>query len=174
MFESRKKNNRNRHWMGFFDKRPNNSEKVSQHLLILTIFWNESPTSSLVKNDITPGVWIEKDRRTIGTSVAWVFLIRVTKIQKKGADTRSYWFLFFFNETPGSSLVKNGITLCVSIKKDRRAIWTEVARVFLIRGPTIQKKGANTCWYWWFFKNETPTSSLVDEEQSEQVLHVFS
>ena len=52
-------------------------------LFILIFFFNETPISSLVKNDITLGVRIEKDRRTIGAGDAGVFLMRCQIIQKK-------------------------------------------------------------------------------------------
>ena len=107
----------------------------------------------------TPGVWIEKDLRTIGTGVAWVFLIRGPTIQKRGAKTCSHWFLFFSNDAHPSCLVKNTTPHAVWIEKDRRTIGTGVGWVFLIRGPTIQKKGAKPCSYWFiFFSNETHTS----------------
>ena len=83
-----------------------------------------------------------------GQMTTGVFLKRSPTIQKKGAKTCSYWFLFFFNETPISSLVKNDMTLGVWIEKDRRTIGTGDAGVFLIRYPTIQKKGTKTCSYW--------------------------
>ena len=110
-------------------------------------FFNETPISSLVKNDMTLGVWIEKDRRTIGTGDAGVFLIRYPTIQKKGTKTCSYWFLFFSNKRHTICLVKNTIPQAVWIEKDKRTIWTGNAWVLLIRGVTVQKNGAKTCSY---------------------------
>ena len=81
----------------------------------------------------------KKDRITIGTGDAMVFLMRGPTIQKRWANTCSDWFLFFSNQTPTSSLVKNNISQGVWIKKDRRTIGTGDAMVFLMRGPTIQK-----------------------------------
>jgi len=97
-----------------------------------------------------------------GQMTTGVFLKRSPTIQKKGAKTCSYWFLFFFNETPISSLVKNDMTLGVWIEKDRRTIGTGDAGVFLIRYPTIQKKWTRTCSYWFlFFSHEKHTICLV-------------
>ena len=36
-----------------------------------------------MNNTIQQAVWIEKDKRTIGTGNAWVLLIRGPKIQKR-------------------------------------------------------------------------------------------
>ena len=86
--------------------------------------------SNLVKNDITLGVWIEKDRRTIGTGDAGVFLIRYPTIQRKGTKTCSYWFIFFSNERHTICLVKNTLPQAVWIEKDRKTIGT--ADVFFL------------------------------------------
>ena len=54
-----------------------------------------------MKNDITLGVWIEKDRRTIGTGDAGVFLIRGPKIQKwEPKPVRIDFFYFLVKHTP--------------------------------------------------------------------------
>ena len=113
-------------------------------------------------NTTPHAVWIEKDRRTIGTGDAGVFLIRCQKIQKKGPKTCLHWFLFFSNDAHPSCLVKNTIPHAVWIEKDKRTFGTGVGWVFLIRGPTIQKKGAKPCSYWFlFFSNEAHPWCLV-------------
>ena len=49
----------------------------------------------LVENNISQGVWIEKDRKTLGTGEPLVFLIR-RKIKKTRANTCSDCFSFLF------------------------------------------------------------------------------
>ena len=62
-------------------------------------FSNETHTSCLVENTIPQAVSIEKDRRTIRTGDAGVFLVRYPKIQKKTciACSNCYFVLFYSN-----------------------------------------------------------------------------
>ena len=58
---------------------------------------------------------------------------------KKEANSCSYGFLFFSNETHTSCLVRYTTPQGVWIEKDKRTIWTGVACVFLIRGSFLRK-----------------------------------
>ena len=125
-------------------------------------FFNETPISSLVKNDMTLGVWIEKDRRTIGTGDAGVFLIRYPTIQKKGTKTCSYWFLFFSHEKHTICLVKNTIPQAVWIEKNQKNNLNGQCMGFLDKRCDSSEKGSQNLFIlFFFFSNETHTSWLI-------------
>ena len=126
-------NNWNRRCRGFLDKLPNNSEKGSQNLFILIFSSsNETHTSCLVKNTIPQAVWIEKDRRTIGTGDESVFLIRGPTIQKKGNKSCSYCGIIFFTKQ----------LACVSLEKKRNQYKQVLAPFFWNVENLIKKNPA--------------------------------
>ena len=109
--------------------------------------------SSLVKNDITLGVWIEKDRRTIGTGDAGVFLIRGPTIQKREPKPVRIDFFLFSSKTHTSCLIKNTIPQAV-------------CRGFLEKMSNNSEKGSQNLFILIFFFNETHTSCLVTVQKN--------
>ena len=83
----------------------------------------------------------------VGGDEAWFFFIRVPKIQKRGAKTCSYWFLFFSIQTSSEILLSILFMMDVSIEKSH---WTEV-----------EKRGQLLFWVI-FFSFDIPIMNYID------------